>query len=81
MLEKHQIHYTRASQEQNQTSKQQKGLPIVHHFNSNNHSITTVSIMGIESSHTHTERIILKRELYWISRPRTLKPYGINVDP
>lgn len=73
--------YTRFTGTKSDIKSNKKSLPIVHHFNSNNHSITDVSIMGIESIHTHTERIILKRESYWISRLRTLKPHGINADP
>ena len=58
-----------------------KKLPIVEHFNSANHSINDISLMGIETIHKKHDSILRKRESFWIAKLHTLQPHGINADP
>lgn len=73
--------YTRFTNTKSDIKGKKKKLPIVDHFNLQNHSIDDISLKGIESIHKKTEHIIRKRESYWIAKLRTLKPEGINSDP
>ena len=57
-----------------------KKLPIGKHFNMTGHSFADFTIMGIELLKKRDERIILKRESFWIRKLHTLIPEGINVD-
>jgi predicted GIY-YIG superfamily endonuclease len=57
-----------------------KQLPIGKHFNTHNHTIDDMSIIGIESIRRKENAIILHRESFWIKKLCTLSPRGINVE-
>ncbi len=72
--------YTRFTGTKSDIKLNKKSLPIVHHFNSNDHSFEDISISGIETIRKQRDDIILKRESFWIAKLLTLRPHGINAD-
>ena len=59
---------------------QHKTLPYTTHFNLPSHSLENVQITGIESIRSRSREVILHRESFWISKLKTLQPYGINAE-
>ena len=52
--------------------------PVVAHFRQENHSVGDYNIFGIEKISKDTEYRKV-RELFWINKLKTFKPFGINV--
>ena len=60
------------SEIKNYTTKGGKSLPYVTHFNSEEHSVSDISLMPIEKIHKQARSVILRRESFWIAKLRTL---------
>ena len=62
--------------------KKNKGdkCPLVtQHFNSHNHSLQDMRCMVIEKVFIQSQEARDKRESFWISKMKTLTPYGLNI--
>ena len=50
-----------------------------YHFNLPDHSISDMSVLGIESLGHHSNAVRLSREKMWMKRLRTIQPHGLNI--
>ena len=53
--------------------------PVGHHFNLPNHSISDMTLQGIESLAHRKDSVRLSREKVWMKRLRTVEPHGLNI--
>ena len=53
--------------------------PVGHHFNLPDHSISDMSVLGIESLGHRSDTVRLSREKMWMKRLRTIQPHGLNI--
>ena len=53
--------------------------PVGHHFNLPNHSISDMTLQGIESLAHHKDSVRLSREKVWMKLLQTVEPHGLNI--
>ena len=53
--------------------------PVGYHFNLPDHSISDMSVLGIESLGHRNNAVRLSREKMWMKRLRTIQPHGLNI--
>ena len=53
--------------------------PVGHHFNLPNHSISDMTLQGIEPLAHCKDSVWLSREKVWMRHLRTVKPHGLNI--
>ena len=53
--------------------------PVGCHFNLPDHSISDMSVLGIESLGHRGDAVRLSREKMWMKRLRTIQPHGLNI--
>ena len=53
--------------------------PVGQHFNLPNHSISDMTLQGIEPLAHCKDSVWLSREKVWMKRLRTVKPHGLNI--
>jgi hypothetical protein len=53
--------------------------PVARHFNSPNHDINDLRVIGIDSLSSVDVHSRLNKETFWIYKLNTLEPHGMNV--
>ena len=52
---------------------------VTQHFNSHNHTLDDMRCMVIEKVYNQSQEARNRRESFWISKMKTLTPYGLNT--